>query len=120
MRRSGSGRMALLDRVSAAVRAQKALGLQVNDGTQNTIVIPALGGGQPNLDGALYPDASYQSAASNGYGRNELVYACIRERAENLPQSTLRVYPSVSGGEPLEDHRLRRLISRPNPVTNEF
>jgi len=111
--------MALLDRVSAAVRSQKSLLLQVNDGTQNTIVIPALGGGQPNLDGALYPDASYQSSASNGYGRNELVYACIRERAENLPQSTLRVYPA-SGGEPLDDHRLRRLIAQPNPVTNEF
>ena len=109
--------MSLLDRVAAG---RKSLLTQVNDGTQNTIVIPALGGAQPNLDGALYPDASYQSAASSGYGRNELVYACIRERAENLPQSVLRVYPSANGGEPLDDHRLRRLISRPNPVTNEY
>src|SRR6266498_1559590 len=111
--------MALLDRVSAAVRSQKSLLLQVSDGVQNTIVIPALGGGQPNLDGVLYPDASYQSSASNGYGRNELVYACIGKRAENLPQSTLRMYPA-SGGEPLEDHRLRRLIAQPNPTTTEF
>jgi HK97 family phage portal protein len=97
--------------------------LPVNDGTQNTITIPAFPGGRPNTDGALYPDASYQSFASTGYGRNELVYACIRERAENLPQSVLRVYPGpvpTASGEPLEDHRLRRLIAQPNPVTNEF
>jgi HK97 family phage portal protein len=109
--------VALLDRIAAQ---RKTIGLQVNDGTQNTLVIPPFGGGSANLDGALYPDASYTSAASNGYGRNELVYACIRERAENLPQSVLRVYPTSNGGEALEDHRLRRLISRPNPVTNEF
>ncbi len=98
------------------------LGLQVSDGTQNTVVIPAFGG-QPHGDGALYPDASYSSYASSGYGRNELVYACIRERAENLPQSVLRVYPGSqpsASGEPLEDHRLRRLLAQPNPVTNEF
>jgi HK97 family phage portal protein len=109
----------LTRRLDTARGERKALGLQVNDGTQNTIVIPALGGGQPNLDGALYPDASYSSSASNGYGRNELVYACIRERAENLPQSVLRVYPSEHG-EALDSHRLRKLIEQPNPVTNEF
>ncbi|HEX7993161.1 MAG TPA: phage portal protein [Streptosporangiaceae bacterium] len=98
---------------------RKAIGLQVNDGTQNTIVVPAFPGGQPNADGALYPDASYTSSAQQGYGRNELVYACIRERAENLPQSTLRVYPSVHG-EPLENHRLRQLIANPNPMQGEF
>jgi len=46
----------------------------------------------------------------------------LRERAENLPQSVLRVYRGqpVAAREPLESHRLRRLISRPNPVTGEF
>ncbi len=97
--------------------------MPVNDGTQNVISIPPFPGGQPNLDGALYPDASYQSNASSGYGRNELVYACIRQRAENLPQSVMRVYPGIqpsAQGEPLEGHRLRRLLAQPNPVTNEF
>ncbi len=97
--------------------------LPVNDGTQNVITIPAFGGGKPNLDGVLYPDATYQSSASAGFGRNELVYACIRERAENLPQSVLRVYPGdqpAAHGESLENHRLRKLIAQPNPVTGEF
>lgn len=111
--------MTLTRRFDRAAVERKALGLQVNDGTQNTIVVPAFPGGQPNTDGALYPDASYTSSAQAGYGRNELVYACIRERAENLPQSTLRVYPSAHG-EALEDHRLRRLIANPNPMMGEF
>jgi HK97 family phage portal protein len=113
--------MDLIDKLGARIIAghRKNIGLQVNDGTQTTLVIPAFPGGKPNLDGALYPDASYQSTASNGYGRNELVYACVGKRAENLPQSTLRMYPA-NGGEPLEDHRLRRLIAQPNPTTTEF
>jgi HK97 family phage portal protein len=98
---------------------RKAIGLQVPDGDHNTIVIPSFAGGKPNQDGALYPDASYASSAQTGYGRNELVYACIRERSENLPQSVLRVYPGQHG-EALEEHRLRRLLAQPNPVTNEF
>src|SRR6266704_5447660 len=108
---------------SAAERKAQQLLLPRNDGTQNTISIPPFVGGKPNLDGALYPDSSYQSSASAGFGRNELVYACIRERAENLPQSVLRVYPGdqpAAHGESLENHRLRQLISRPNPVTGEF
>ena len=107
----------------SAERKAGQLLLPRNDGTQNTIVIPAFPGGKPNQDGALYPDASYQSSASAGYGRNELVYACIRERAENLPQSVLRVYPGdapFAQGEPLENHRLRQLLAQPNPVCGEF
>src|SRR5881394_3808946 len=106
----------------SAAKAQRLL-LPSNDGTQNTINIPPFSGGTPNLDGALYPDSSYQSSASAGYGRNELVYACIRERAENLPQSVLRGYPGdqpAAHGESLENHRLRRLMAQPNPVTGEF
>src|SRR6266704_1867182 len=108
---------------SAAERKAQQLLLPRNDGTQNTISIPPFAGGKPNLDGALYPDSSYQSSAAAGYGRNELVYACIRERAENLPQSVLRVYPGdqpAAHGESLESHRLRRLLAQPNPVTGEF
>jgi HK97 family phage portal protein len=108
---------------SAERKAQRLL-LPANDGTQNILTIPAYSaGGKPNTDGVLYPDSTYENSASSGYGRNELVYACIRERAENLPQSQLRVYPGdqpAAHGEPLENHRLRRLMAQPNPVTGEF
>jgi HK97 family phage portal protein len=106
-----------------AYRERKALvGLTpIADGTQGTFYVPAFpgAGAQLRRDGELYPDGTFANYASQGYGRNELVYACIRERAENLPQSTLRVYPA-GGGEPLDDDRLRQLIENPNPVTSEF
>src|SRR5436189_4943838 len=99
---------------------RKAIGLQVPSGDQGVVQIDPFFGGRPNLDGMLYPDSSYETFARNGYGRNELVFACISEKAQSLPQSVLRVYPTSAGGEPLESHRLRPLIAQPNPVTNEF
>jgi HK97 family phage portal protein len=100
---------------------RKTIGLQVPSGDQGVVRIDPFGGGRPNLDGMIFPDSSYETYARNGYGRNELVYACIAEKAQSLPQSVLRVWPAgTSGGEPLEGHRLRQLIAQPNPVTNEF
>src|SRR5258708_12269650 len=104
----------------SAERKASQLLLPVNDGTQNIITIPVFGGQpKPNLDGVLYPDATYASSASAGYGRNELVYACIRERAENLPQSVLRVYPGAQPaphGQSLENHPPPPPLPQPNPL----
>jgi phage portal protein BeeE len=78
-------------------------------------------GAGPNLGGMVEQDGSFANYASSGYGRNELVYACIRYRGESLPQSVLRVYPgAVPDGKAIDDHRLRRLFETPNPVTDEF
>ncbi len=89
----------------------------------NVIQVDPFGfGGRSNLEGMLFPDSSYDSYARNGFGRNELVYACIMKKARTLPQAVLRVYPDGPGdrrAEPLNEHRLRRLIEQPNPVTNE-
>jgi phage portal protein BeeE len=102
---------------------------EIPDGTQGRMIVNPFGVGHPNNAGMIDPDASYSANARNGYGRNELVYACIRYRAESLPQSVLRVYaPPTGGGNPnpsgngpaIDDHRLRRLFENPNPVTNEF
>jgi HK97 family phage portal protein len=92
---------------------------QLTSMTQGHIVIDAFGGGRPNLDGMLFPDSSYESYARSGFGRNELVYACIMEKAKTLPQGVLRVYGVDGTAEPLDDHRLRRLIAQPNPTTDE-
>lgn len=100
--------------------SRKAIGLQVPSGDQTVISMPPFPGTKPGIDGALYPDASYESHSRVGYGRNELVYACIRELSENLPQSYLRVYPEGRHGEPLETHRLRQLFAQPNPVCSEY
>lgn len=95
-------------------------GFDVPDGIQNRIQLPAIVGGGPNLNGVLEPDGSYEVFASHGYGRNELVYACIALRAESLPQSVLRVYPTGPSNQPLDGHRLRTLIERPNDIISEF
>jgi HK97 family phage portal protein len=91
----------------------------VLDGTQNFINLPALGG-RPNLSGVIEPDGSYEVFSSAGYGRNELVYACIALRAESLPQSQLKVYPTGPSNRALDDHPIRRLIERPNELISEF
>jgi HK97 family phage portal protein len=75
-------------------------------------------GTSPNMAGVVEQDGSFPNYAATGYGRNELVYACIRYRAESLPQAQVRVYPDNGG--PIDDHRLRRLFETPNPVTDEF
>lgn len=97
-------------------------GLAIPNGTQGVMVLDAFGGGRPNLAGALEADGSFSNYASAGYGRNELVYACVRYRAESLPQAVLRVYPAgpAGTGAPIDDHRLRTLFEKPNPITGEF
>ena len=96
-------------------------GLEIPSADANVIQIPATVGPRPNEAGALYPDASFEQFARHGMGRNELVAACITEKASSLPQSTLRVYPDPQGqGEPLEQHPLRKLIAEPNPLMGEF
>ena len=104
--------------------------VQVLDGRQAFMNIPSgLGAGGPNLAGMIEQDGSFPNFAANGYGRNELVYTCIRYRAESFPQAVLRVYPAdrprtpavlPGNGPSLDDHRLRRLFAKPNPITEEF
>lgn len=90
------------------------------DGRQSFMALPSgTGAGGPNLAGMIEQDGSYANYAASGYGRNELVYACIRYRAESLPQAVMRVYPTGNQAA-LDEHRLRRLFAQPNEVTNEF
>jgi phage portal protein BeeE len=91
----------------------------ISDGRQNHMMLDPFGPRGRNEAGIISQDGSYANYASTGYGRNELVYACIAYRAESFPQSVLRVYPGGLGGA-LDDHRLRRLFEKPNPITDEF
>ncbi|MDG9703804.1 phage portal protein [Streptomyces sp. DH37] len=67
-----------------------------------------------------YPAAGFLPYAEAGFGRNELVYACIMEKATSLPEAPLRVYGPDGLGEPRENHPLRELITNPNPMLTEF
>ncbi len=92
----------------------------IPDGRQGFMPLPSgLAAGGPNLAGMVEQDGSFPNYAANGYGRNELVYSCIRYRAESLPQASIRVYPRGNAAA-LNEHRLRKLFEEPNPITDEF
>ena len=74
-------------------------------------------GPNPN---ALYPEPDFLTAADVGFTRNELVYACIMEKATSLPDASFRVYGADGQGEARESHPLRRLMATPNPSMTEF
>lgn len=77
--------------------------------------VSELGSGDP-----LYPEPSFANFSDHAFGRNELVYACIMEKATSLPEAPLRVYAADGMGEPKEQHPLRTLIASPNPHMTEF
>jgi len=72
------------------------------------------------VDEPLYPEPSFISHADAGFAKNELVYACIMEKATSIPDAPLRVYSGDGLGASREEHPLRRLIANPNPVMTEF
>lgn len=72
------------------------------------------------VNDALYPEPDFASNADVGFDKNELVYACIMEKATSLPEAPFRVYGPDGMGEARENHPLRQLIANPNPATTEF
>lgn len=68
----------------------------------------------------VYPGSGFLSYSAAGFSRNELVYACVMEKATSLPEAPLRVYGPDGLGEPRENHPLRELIANPNPMLTEF
>lgn len=76
------------------------------------------GGSTPDPE---WPASTFLNHVDQGYSKNELVYACIAEKATSTPEATLRVYDALGRrGEPLQDHPLRRLLANPNPLMSEF
>ncbi|MFJ5156324.1 phage portal protein [Streptomyces sp. NPDC088353] len=67
-----------------------------------------------------YPGRGFLSYANAGFGKNELVYSCVMEKATSLPESPLRVYGPDGLGEARSSHPLRRLLAEPNPVLSEY
>ena len=69
------------------------------------------------LEQALYSDTTYLNFAKEGYGKNEIVHACIRELATSAanPRYMIEV-PSVDGGMiELEKGDLPELLKNPTP-----
>jgi HK97 family phage portal protein len=77
-----------------------------------------------NLDvgQASYPDVNYENFASEGYAKNEIVHACIRELATSAASPRYYVQaPSEDGGSvEVETGLLYDLTSKPNPYTDWY
>jgi len=71
---------------------------------------------------ASYPDVNYENFASEGYGKNEIVHACIRELATSAASPRYYVQaPSADGGSvEVETGLLYDLTSKPNPYSDWY
>jgi len=66
-----------------------------------------------------YPPSDYTDMAAGGYGKNEVVYACIAAIVSSFAEAPLRVYSDKDDSEiPL--HPLRQLIQNPSPFHSEY
>jgi HK97 family phage portal protein len=71
----------------------------------------------PDVSGAQYPTANYENFASEGYGKNEIVHACIRELATAAASPRYYVQRNKAGGLVEADPAttpLGQLFARPN------
>ena len=70
-----------------------------------------------NLEQALYPESNYLNFAKEGYGKNEIVHACIRELSSSIsnPRYMLEVPTSEGGFSELESGDLYELMQYPTP-----
>jgi HK97 family phage portal protein len=77
-----------------------------------------------NMDAgvASYPDVNYENFASEGYGKNEIVHACIRELATSAASPRYYVQaPSTDGGTvEIDRGLLYDLTSKPNPYSDWY
>lgn len=70
---------------------------------------------------AQYTPHDYGNLAREGYRKNEVIYACIREIASCATEPRLRVYQRRRNGErhARPDHPLQKLIEKPNPFITQ-
>ena len=73
-----------------------------------------------DMSAVQYPDDNYLNFAKEGYGKSELVHACIRELSTGVANARWYVGVQDEGGTTqLEDTPLANLIKYPNP-TQDF
>jgi HK97 family phage portal protein len=74
------------------------------------------------LKQGVSPRTDYASQANDGYIRNSVVHACIREIASAVAGVPWILYEKQGNGDRKEivDHPLLALIDRPNPMQGQF
>jgi len=71
---------------------------------------------------ATYPDASFESFASEGYGKSEIVHACIRELAVSAaaPRYYIQAPATDGGAVEVTSGLLYDLTTKPNPNSDWY
>ena len=65
----------------------------------------------------LYPAGSYFVFSNEAYLKNELIYAGIRRLMDAVNEAPARIYNQDE--EEINDHPVRLLIRRPNPIMGQ-
>jgi HK97 family phage portal protein len=65
----------------------------------------------------IYPTGDYFVYSTQGFERNELVYAGMRRIMDAVAMTPLRIYDAH--GNPIDNHPARKLLERPNPFMGE-
>ena len=75
-----------------------------------------------SLDQALYPETNYLNFAKEGYGKNEIVHACIRELATSAasPEYMIEVPSSEGGMIEMTSGDLFQILQQPTPTQDWF
>ena len=75
-----------------------------------------------DLSGVEYPDSNFENFASQGYGKNEIVHACIRELAISTAAPRYFVHGRDSQGGLVEQPAspYAKLLDRPNPQNDYY
>jgi HK97 family phage portal protein len=77
------------------------------------VVVPTWQDGQP-----VYSEQKFANYVTEGYERNELIYACLEAWSDTAAACTLQV-KRRGDKKTLDDHPLRLLLERPNPFMSE-
>ena len=62
-------------------------------------------------------EGSFSNMVTEGYRKNELIYACIMAKAKTAQQIAIQVLDG--DGDPMDEHPLLDLLHRPNDYMNE-
>ena len=93
-------------------RAQLALAYVLHGRKSIANLIPSWKEGLPT-----YPPTKFANLVTQGWRKNELIYACVNVKANTARQIHLQV--TNAKGDVLDAHPLARLLQAPNPYMSE-
>lgn len=93
----------------------------ISEATFDRLFTPGFGGGADRTtSGAKFPDTHYYTFATFGYKKNTTLKSAVDHTISAMTKPDIKVVRTEEGkiAEQLPDHRLKRLLERPNPETD--